>query len=103
VPNHTVTKSGSRAVIALEGRLDLLATADLRRELHQLMHEGAHDLVFDLKALESIDSAGIGLLVGTHNALAKLNGSLAVRGASEELVTLLRLMRLSERFLIAAG
>ena len=52
----------------------------------------------DLDGVELIDSIGMGLLIAAHNSLMKNGGKLKVVNPSEDILRLLRTMRLDKHF-----
>ncbi len=66
------TLSGKDLVLSLAGRLDTTTSAQLSTELESIFTGGAFNLVFDLKDLEYISSAGLRVLViATKRAAAE--------------------------------
>ncbi len=56
------------AVVAVSGELDLYSAERLQRAVAAL-HAAGHDrIVIDLRAIEFIDSTGLRLLIGLHQA-----------------------------------
>ena len=58
-------------------------------------------MVLDFSQVQSIDSVGIGLLVATHNSLAKVGGSLSLANVGQDIFQLFTLMRLDKHFSVA--
>ena len=70
-------------VVEISGRLNLgnnLAQAE--HTLKQIIESGARKLAVDLAGLTYIDSAGIGMLVGTNGIMDSAGGKVRVSGAS---------------------
>lgn len=65
-------------VIRLTGQFDFSHVANARSVINGRIEEGAHLIVVNLDGLEYIDSAGLGVLVGTLARLRERNGELAV-------------------------
>lgn len=64
--------SGARATVVLTGRL----TGDdsiqaLRDTIDDLLERGAEEVVLDLEAVPSVDSAGLGAIVRVHTTVAR--------------------------------
>ena len=49
--------------LALSGRLDVSAVAEVRAALHQAIDSGTGDLVVDLSAVELLDATGLPYVV----------------------------------------
>ena len=73
-------KEGVTLTIAPAGRLDTLTAPDLEKELSELP-EGTESLVFDLKDLEYISSAGLRVLLFAKNMIG--DGKMTVKNANE--------------------
>ena len=61
------------------------------------MEGGASDVVFDLGNTVMLDSSGIGLLIATHNSLARKQGKVHVVQVSADILRMLQGMRLVSR------
>jgi anti-sigma B factor antagonist/stage II sporulation protein AA (anti-sigma F factor antagonist) len=58
----------SLTVLRLKGELDMAAAPALSDALHRLQHEGAHEIVVDLRELCFLDSMGLSALMEAHGA-----------------------------------
>ena len=77
-------KEGSKRTITLEGRLDTTTAPELETELKTAL-DGVTELVFDIKDLAYISSAGLRVLLSAQKVMNK-QGSMVIRGASEEVM-----------------
>ena len=69
-------------VIEIAGRLSLgNVLLSLEHSLKRLIEEGARKLVIDVSSLESIDSAGIGMLVSCSGEIEQAGGRMRIAGA----------------------
>ena len=75
------TKNGSELVISLEGRLDTVTAPRLEEELKSSV-QGIISLVFDLKDLQYISSAGLRVLLSAQKTMNR-QGTMAVRNVSD--------------------
>ena len=82
--NITKSKEGSTLTVALEGRLDTTTSPQLEAELKTSLDD-VKDLVFDIKDLEYISSAGLRVLLSAQKVMNK-QGSMVIRSASEEIM-----------------
>ncbi len=82
--NITQSKEGSKLTIGLEGRLDTTTAPQLEAELKTAL-EGITELVFEIKDLAYISSAGLRVLLSAQKVMNK-QGSMVIRGASEEVM-----------------
>lgn len=80
----TQNKEGSKLTISLEGRLDTTTAPELEAELKTAV-EGIDDLVFDLKDLAYISSAGLRVLLSAQKIMNK-QGKMVITGANEEIM-----------------
>ena len=77
-------KEGSKLTITLEGRLDTTTAPELESELKTAL-DGITELVFEIKDLAYISSAGLRVLLSAQKVMNK-QGSMVIRGASEEVM-----------------
>lgn len=98
--NGMDTEPETQVQMTLEPRLSAQDAPGLRELFRQRIQEGARRIVLDFSRVESIDSVGIGLLVATHNSLAKLGGALVLTAVPRDVYHLLTLMRLDKHFSI---
>ena len=76
------TQEGTKLEIALEGRLDTMTAPSLEEEIKNSI-EGITELVFDLKDLAYVSSAGLRVLLSAQKTMNK-QGSMTIRNANEE-------------------
>ena len=69
----TKTLNEKELVIELEGRLDTTTSPELESELAQSL-EGVETLVFDLRGLEYISSAGLRVLLSSQKKMSQQGG-----------------------------
>ena len=81
-------------VVALSGRLDVAAAADVRLLLVEALAAGEGDLVLDLSGLVVLDAPGLGVLVGAHRRALRVGRSLVLRDVPDPVARLLFLSRL---------
>lgn len=87
--------------IELESQVTAQNVPNLRETFRTTIQQGARRIVLDFSRVKHLDSMGIGLLVATHNSLAKLGGALTLIGVNEDIRQLLTLMRLDKHFSIS--
>ncbi len=93
-----IDRTGELAVVAFDEDLTSSTVLDVRPKLSALITGGVRRLVFDFTRTDFVDSSGIGMMISAHNSVAKLGGGIEVTGASPEVLTLFRAMRLDKRF-----
>jgi anti-anti-sigma factor len=77
-------RSAVGAVIRLEGRLDLLSAAAVKTMLSETVTQGRRHLVVDLAEVTSIDSSGLGALIGGLKATRLAGGDLRVARPNQQ-------------------
>jgi anti-anti-sigma factor len=97
----SVEPQGDGCRLLLLGDLTASLVPSLRDALKAQVGRGAKELVFDLEHTRILDSSGIGLLIATHNSLARVGAKMAVRNVSADLLHLLQTMRLVGRLNVA--
>ncbi|MCR4806396.1 MAG: STAS domain-containing protein [Lachnospiraceae bacterium] len=74
--------NGSELKVILDGRLDTMSAPQLEGELKTAV-EGITSLIFDIKDLQYISSAGLRVLLSAQKVMNK-QGSMVVRGANDD-------------------
>ncbi len=93
--NTTTEQLGEgRAVMRLEGRLDLVSAAAFREAVRDAVASGTPRLVIDLAGVTVIDSSGIGALVGGLREARDAGGELRIASAREQARTVLSLTKI---------
>jgi len=82
------------ALIALVGRLDVHAAADVRMALVDAVSAASGDLVLDLSRLAALDATGLGVLVGVHRQSQRAGRVLVLRDVPPVVARLLFRTRL---------
>ena len=77
------TLEGTKLEISLEGRLDTMTAPQLEEEVKNNI-EGIKELIFDLKNLAYVSSAGLRVLLSAQKIMNK-QGSMKVINSSEEI------------------
>ncbi len=77
-----VVDMASGQEIALSGRLDVSAVAEVRAALHDALDAGSGDLVVDLAGVEVIDATGLGVLLGADRRAKLLDRRIVLRDAA---------------------
>lgn len=89
--------AGGVAVAWLEGRLnvggDLIV---LEADLRKLVDSGVNKLVVDLSAVDHVDSAALGVLVGIAGALRANSGELKAAGLQRRVAEVFGITRLAK-------
>lgn len=91
-------KKGNGLFIELEGRLDTTTAPQLEEKINSDI-AGVVELVFDLKNLEYISSAGLRVLLSAQKTMNK-QGSMIVKNPSEEVSEIFEVTGFSDIFII---
>ncbi len=94
-----IEKHGERIVVQLDGQMYVPDAAMLRERLLQYMDKGVQEVEVNMRQLDFIDSAGLGVLIGIHKRLLERGGHVTLRGlrgSVKELFTLTRLDKVFE-------
>jgi len=91
---------GKTPIISPGGSIVASMAQDFRTLLKQAADSNPDGFAIDLREVEQIDSVGLGVLIAAHNSLAKSGGKLALVNASDDILRLLRAMRLDKHFLV---
>ena len=78
------TKEDSKLTIALEGRLDTTTAPQLEAEVKESIG-GITDLVFDLKDIAYVSSAGLRVLLSAQKVMNR-QGKMVIKNANEEVM-----------------
>ncbi|MCR5502809.1 MAG: STAS domain-containing protein [Lachnospiraceae bacterium] len=76
-------RKGETLTLFLNGKLDTQTAPLLDEKLKEEM-PGVKHLVFDLKGLDYVSSAGLRTFLSTHKQLAGMNGDMTVRNVNED-------------------
>lgn len=82
---------GGRAVVEVIGDIDVYTSAKLRLALDGLCAPGRYRVVVEMSQLDFLDSTGLGILVGAMKRARDGGGALALAGASERVLRVLRI------------
>ncbi|MHC5917434.1 MAG: STAS domain-containing protein [Nostoc sp.] len=92
----------SVTVLELSGILNGTRGNELRREVSNIVANGANILLLDLKGVNFIDSSGLGALVSAMQMMQNANGKLFVCSISNEVRMLFELTKTDRIFKIFA-
>jgi serine/threonine-protein kinase RsbW len=98
-----VTWEDKKAVVQPAGDVVAATVPELRSAMKTVVAEGAHDMVVDLRNTRMVDSSGLGLFIAAHNSLEKVGGKLSVIGATADILSLFRTMRMHQRISVAVN
>ncbi len=98
-----ISRTADHALVIFDVDLTSSTVLDVRPRLNALIAEGVRRFTFDFAYTEFVDSSGIGMMISAHNAVSKSGGGINVIGASPEVLSLFRAMRLDRRFPVSGG
>src|SRR3954464_3828672 len=86
---------GDVAVIDIKGRVTAGEGAELLRDkINSLLHQGRTKLLLSLSAVDYLDSAGLGEIVGTFATVRRQGGTLKLLGLTSRIRDLLSITKL---------
>jgi anti-sigma B factor antagonist len=89
---------GERAVLTVNGEVDVYTAPTLREHILTAIGEGARSVVVDLSGVSFMDSTGLGILVGALKRLRQADGALHVVCDSEPVLKIFRVTGLIDVF-----
>lgn len=89
--------------VKITGELDVTSVAGLRAILDPVVDQAPDGLVVDMADVRLIDSSGVGVLVYLYRRVSASGRPFAVRGATQQPLSILRLMKLDHLFMRADG
>jgi anti-sigma B factor antagonist len=98
----TTNIEGGTVTLNITGELDAVSVPDLRPVLDDLITKGHKKIVVDLSGLRLIDSSGVGAIVYLFRKLRAVGGTVSVRGAADQPLAILRLLKLDQILLVDA-
>ena len=84
--------------VQISGELDAITVPALRETVDPLVETARDGVIVDMAELRLIDSSGVGALVAMFRRLRASGRRFAVRGATEQPLSILRLMKLDRVF-----
>ena len=82
------------AVIAVRGRLDMVAAPGLREHIRRTIEGGSSHVVIDLGPTEFIDSSGLGAIVAGLKSARQAGGDLRIANVAGQVGVVLSLTNL---------
>ena len=88
-------KMGDVDIVDISGRLNFGdALSEIEKSILKLIEEGSRRLVINVPGLTSIDSAGIGMLMGCSGKMGEKQGKLRIAGARGGVAKTLEVMHM---------
>ena len=93
----TTKETAGVTVITLEGNvLGGPDATELNNTLHKFIDAKKKKIVVDLKGVSTMNSSGLGILIGGASTLKTAGGGLVIAGASEKIRALITITRLGK-------
>jgi len=89
------SRTNEMAVIAVHGDIDLYTAPQLWETIDAATAEIPRQLVVDLTEVDFLDSSGLSVLVRAHKRLRPVDGTVVVRGASDQVSMALEVTKLN--------
>ena len=89
-----------RHVVAVRGEIDLFTAPEFKQRMSAPIDAGRSNLVVDLSATTFIDSSSLGVLIGAHRRLRRLEGRLVIVCSNDAIVKTFRITGLDGVFTI---
>ena len=97
----SIRKKDAVTILDVGGRLTSFEVSALRDAISRLLKEGRNNIVLNLRALDYLDSSGIGELARSYVSVVKTGGQMKVVGLSakvEEVLQITQLFRVFPEF-----
>lgn len=96
-----IDKLDNVAVLHVEGQLDADSVTEFKKEAYKIVDAGCHHLVVDCKALDFVDSMGLGAMISLLRKVRMQKGDLKVAGLNKDVRSVFEITRLHRLFEIA--
>lgn len=78
-------------ILQLEGDLDYLGIRELKSAILRVAREKTKNIILDLRYVDFMDSAGMGMLVSVNKELISNTGKIGLLNVSDDIFNLLKL------------
>jgi anti-sigma B factor antagonist len=95
---ETITIGSDCALIRVGGEIDVFTASQLRETVVDLIASGVAHVIADLRAVDFLDSTGLGAIVGGHKRLRTIDGSLILAASPDRILRLFRITGLDQAF-----
>ena len=87
-------------VVSVAGEIDLFTAPEFKQRVSAPIDEGRTRIIVDLTDTTFIDSSSLGVLIGAHRRLRRLEGSLVIVVSNDAIVKTFRITGLDGVFTI---
>ena len=95
-----VTERNGKAILAVNGEVDVYTAPRLRERLVDLVSQGKHQVIVDLEGVDFLDSTGLGVLVGGLKRLRSHDGDLSLVCTQHRILKVFEITGLTKVFAI---
>src|SRR3954453_14590172 len=94
---------GETHVVAVTGEIDLFTAPEFKQRVSAPIDAGRPHVIVDLTETTFIDSSSLGVLIGAHRRLRRLDGSLVIVCSNDAIVKTFRITGLDGVFTIVGS
>jgi anti-sigma B factor antagonist len=87
-------------IVAVTGEIDLFTAPEFKQRVSGPIDEGRTRVIVDLTETTFIDSSSLGVLIGAHRRLRRLEGSLVIVCSNDAIIKTFRITGLDGVFTI---
>ena len=86
-----IQRNGDEVVVALNGELDTVTTAQMGEELNRIIEIASNQLIIDCKDLEYISSSGLRFFMQLKRHSEQLNGTVTLINMNQDVKEVFRI------------
>src|SRR3954467_12095010 len=90
-------------VVSVAGEIDLFTAPEFKQRVSAPIDEGRTRVIVDLTETTFIDSSSLGVLIGAHRRLRRLDGSLVIVCSNDAIIKTFRITGLDGVFTIVTS
>ncbi len=91
-------EAGDYTVFEVRGEVDLYSAPILKQAVYEAINKGSNKLIFDLDALDFMDSTGLGILVASLKRLTTAGGQLKLVCNRDNILKIFKITGLDKVF-----
>lgn len=86
-----IQRNGDEVVVALNGELDTVTTAQMGEELNRIIEMASNQLIIDCKDLEYISSSGLRFFMQLKRHSEQQNGTVTLKNLNDDVKEVFRI------------
>ena len=94
--DYKINNNGGSATVVFSGDITFSENVSFRQLLKDIAEQQIQNCVFDLSAVEMVDSAGLGMFLIAREQAESAGWKLSVSGAQGHVASMLKLTKLSD-------